>query len=77
VNFLVPANYCTVLFFQLWNELCQLIAENPDKVTSLKIEPIIRQGLKRYTDQIATLWNSLADYYIRGAHMERVRHFSF
>ena len=59
--------------FQLWNELCDLIAKNPDKVTSLKIEPIIRQGLKRYTDQIGILWNSLADYYIRGGHFERAR----
>ncbi|KAJ8300429.1 hypothetical protein KUTeg_021948 [Tegillarca granosa] len=57
----------------LWNELCELIAKNPDKVTSLKIEPIIRQGLKRYTDQIGVLWNSLADYYIRGGHFERAR----
>ncbi|XP_050403094.1 pre-mRNA-splicing factor SYF1 [Patella vulgata] len=58
---------------QLWNELCELIAKNPDKVTSLKIEPIIRQGLKRYSDQIGVLWNSLADYYIRGGHFERAR----
>lgn len=58
---------------QLWNELCELIAKNPDKVTSLKIEPIIRQGLKRYTDQIGVLWNSMADYYIRGGHFERAR----
>lgn len=58
---------------QLWNELCDLIAKNPDKVTSLNIEPIIRQGLKRYTDQIGILWNSLADYYIRGGHFERAR----
>lgn len=58
---------------QLWNELCDLIAKNPDKVTSLNIEPIIRQGLKRYTDQIGVLWNSLADYYIRGGHFERAR----
>ena len=64
--------YC----FQLWNELCDLIAKNPDKVTSLNIEPIIRQGLKRYTDQIGVLWNSLADYYIRGGHFERVSHSS-
>lgn len=49
-----------------------MIAENPSKVTSLNIEPIIRQGLKRYTDQIGVLWNSLADYYIRGGHFERV-----
>ncbi|GFR74170.1 pre-mRNA-splicing factor SYF1 [Elysia marginata] len=58
---------------QLWNKLCELIAKNPDKVTSLKVEPIIRQGLKRYTDQIGVLWNSLADYYIRGGHFERAR----
>ncbi|XP_052223848.1 pre-mRNA-splicing factor SYF1-like [Dreissena polymorpha] len=55
---------------QLWNELCDLVAKNPDKVTSLNIEPIIRQGLKRYTDQIGVLWNSLADYYIRGGHFK-------
>ena len=53
--------------------MCDLIAKNPDKVTSLNIEPIIRQGLKRYTDQIGILWNSLADYYIRGGHFERAR----
>ncbi|XP_045203954.2 pre-mRNA-splicing factor SYF1-like isoform X2 [Mercenaria mercenaria] len=58
---------------QLWNELCDLIAKNPDKVTAMNIEPIIRQGLKRYTDQIGVLWNSLADYYIRGGHFERAR----
>ncbi|KAK3581457.1 hypothetical protein CHS0354_031782 [Potamilus streckersoni] len=58
---------------QLWNELCDLVAKNPDKVKSLNIEPIIRQGLKRYTDQIGVLWNSLADYYIRGGHFERAR----
>ncbi|XP_060607021.1 pre-mRNA-splicing factor SYF1-like [Ruditapes philippinarum] len=58
---------------QLWNELCDLIAKNPDKVTTMNIEPIIRQGLKRYTDQIGVLWNSLADYYIRGGHFERAR----
>ena len=62
---------------QLWNELCDLIAKNPDKVTSLNIEPIIRQGLKRYTDQIGVLWNSMADYYIRGGHFERVNFFQF
>lgn len=62
----------TYFDFQLWNELCDLVGKNPDKVTSLKIEPIIRQGLKRYTDQIGVLWNSMADYYIRGGHFERV-----
>jgi len=58
---------------QLWNELCELISKNPDKVTSLKMEPIIRQGIKRYSDQVGQLWNSLADYYIRSGHFEKVR----
>ncbi|CAH1785851.1 unnamed protein product [Owenia fusiformis] len=58
---------------QLWNELCDLISKNPDKVKSLKVEPIIRQGIKKYTDQVGLLWNSLADYYIRGGHFEKAR----
>ncbi|XP_064458638.1 pre-mRNA-splicing factor syf1 homolog [Ornithodoros turicata] len=58
---------------QLWNELCDLISKNPDKVHSLKVDAIIRGGLRRYTDQIGQLWNSLADYYIRAGLFERAR----
>jgi len=58
---------------QLWNELCELISKNPDKVTSLKMEPIIRQGIKHYSDQVGQLWNSLADYYVRSGNFEKVR----
>ena len=57
---------------QLWNELCELISKHPDQVKSLKVEPIIRQGIKRYSDQVGLLWNSLADYYIRSGHFEKV-----
>lgn len=58
---------------QLWNELCDLISKNPDKVHTLKVDAIIRGGLRRYTDQIGQLWNSLADYYIRAGLFERAR----
>lgn len=58
---------------QLWNELCDMISKNPDKVHSLKVDAIIRGGLRRYTDQIGQLWNSLADYYIRAGLFERAR----
>ena len=58
---------------QLWQELCLLISKNPDKVTSVKVEPIIRGGLRRFTDMIGQLWCSLADYYIRAGHFEKVR----
>ncbi|KAF6023023.1 hypothetical protein EB796_018665 [Bugula neritina] len=55
----------------LWNELCELISKNPDKVTSLKVDAIIRQGLKKFTDQIGLLWNSLADYYTRAGLFDK------
>ncbi len=37
------------------------------------MDAIIRGGLRRYTDQVGHLWNSLADYYIRGGLFERAR----
>ncbi|XP_046404524.1 pre-mRNA-splicing factor syf1 homolog [Ischnura elegans] len=58
---------------QLWNELCELISKNPDKVRSLCVDAIIRGGLRRYTDQLGHLWNSLADYYVRSGLFERAR----
>lgn len=57
----------------LWYELCELISKNPHKVQSLNVDAIIRGGLRRYTDQIGHLWNSLADYYIRSGLFERAR----
>jgi pre-mRNA-splicing factor SYF1 len=57
----------------LWHELCELISKNPHKVKSLNVDAIIRGGLRRYTDQVGHLWNSLADYYIRSGLFERAR----
>merc|ERR1719347_1292831 len=58
---------------QLWNELCDMISKNPNKITSLNVDAIIRGGLRKYTDQVGHLWNSLADYYIRSGLFERAR----
>lgn len=58
---------------QLWNELCDLISKNPHKVHSLNVDAIIRGGLRRYTDQLGHLWNSLADYYVRSGLFDRAR----
>lgn len=57
---------------QLWHELCDLISQNPDKVKALNVGAIIRGGLTRFTDQLGKLWCSLADYYIRSGHFEKV-----
>lgn len=37
------------------------------------MDAIIRGGLTRFTDQLGKLWCSLADYYIRSGHFEKVR----
>ncbi|XP_046441080.1 pre-mRNA-splicing factor syf1 homolog [Daphnia pulex] len=58
---------------QLWNELCELNSKNPKQIKSLNVDAIIRGGLRRYTDQLGQLWNSLADYYIRSGLFERAR----
>ncbi|XP_062128009.1 pre-mRNA-splicing factor syf1 homolog [Drosophila sulfurigaster albostrigata] len=58
---------------QLWNELCDLISKHPHKVHSLNVDSIIRGGLRRYTDQLGHLWNSLADYYVRSGLFDRAR----
>ena len=42
------------------------------QITSLKVDAIIRGGLRRFTDMIGQLWCSLADYYIRSGHFDRV-----
>ncbi|CAB4406292.1 unnamed protein product [Rhizophagus irregularis] len=59
--------------YQLWMELCDLICEHPHEIKSLKVEPIIRSGIRRFTDQVGRLWNSLANYWIKLGHFEKAR----
>ncbi|XP_043463575.1 pre-mRNA-splicing factor syf1 homolog [Leptopilina heterotoma] len=58
---------------QLWSELCDLISKHPTQIKTLNVDAIIRGGLRRYTDSLGSLWNSLADYYIRSGLFERAR----
>lgn len=44
------------------------------KIKSVPVEPIIRQGILKYKDQVGQLWSALADYYIRSGCFEKVRH---
>uniref|UniRef100_A0A183CDC4 Pre-mRNA-splicing factor SYF1 n=1 Tax=Globodera pallida TaxID=36090 RepID=A0A183CDC4_GLOPA len=60
-------------FLKLWCELCDLISKNPNKIFTLRVEPIIRQGIARYTDQVGGLWLALAEYYIRTPNFEKAR----
>lgn len=58
---------------QLWQDLCHLVSKNPDKVTSVNVDAILRGGLRRFTDMAGQLWCLLSDYYIRAGHFEKAR----
>jgi pre-mRNA-splicing factor SYF1 len=58
---------------QLWMDLCDLISKHPEKITSLRPEPIIRGGLRKFTDEVGRLWNALADHFIRLNQFEKAR----
>lgn len=59
--------------FMLWSDLCELICRNPGKVISLPSEAIIREGIRRFTDQQGKLWILLAEYFTRSGLFERAR----
>jgi len=52
--------------------MCELISKNPNKIFTLQVDPIIRQGIQRYTDEVGVLWLALAEYYIRTPNYEKV-----
>lgn len=58
---------------QLWTEFAELLCRNPDKITSLNVDSIIREGIKRYVDQQGKLWISLAEYYTRQGLFDKAR----
>ena len=50
-----------------------MMAKNPTQIKTVKVEPILRQGIDRYKDQVGQLWNLLATYYIGLGNFERAR----
>ena len=53
-------------------ELCELVCRNPTHVKQLRVESIIRSGLRTFTDEAGHLWGALADFFIRQASFEQV-----
>lgn len=58
---------------EIWLELANLLSSNAETVSSLPVDPIIRSGIAKYTDETGRLWCALASYYIRCAEFERAR----
>lgn len=60
-------------YYQLWQELCELMVNHSTEIKSLKVEPIIRSAIKRFTDQVGMLYCRLATYWINMSQLEKVR----
>jgi pre-mRNA-splicing factor SYF1 len=58
--------------YQLWQELCELVVDHCEDIKSVQVEPIIRSGIKRFTDQVGLLYSRLAMYWIKMSQLEKV-----
>lgn len=58
---------------QMWLELCDMVTKHANDVRDLKVEAIIRGGIRRYRDEVGRLWTSLADYFIQKGLFEKAR----
>ncbi|GIX65861.1 pre-mRNA-splicing factor SYF1 [Babesia caballi] len=59
--------------YDLWIELCELIRDNSHRIRSLPIDAIIKEGIGKYSDQVAQLWVILADIHILRGQMYSAR----
>ena len=37
---------------QLWLELCEIVTKHPEEVVTMKVEAIIRGGIRKFTDEV-------------------------
>ncbi|KAL0074642.1 putative Pre-mRNA-splicing factor syf1 [Phycomyces blakesleeanus] len=59
--------------YQIWQDLCELVVEHCSDIKNLQVEPIIRSGIKRFTDQVGMLYCRLAMYWIKMGQLEKAR----
>eukprot|EP01111_Echinosteliopsis_oligospora_P015171 TRINITY_DN5900_c0_g2_i1.p1 TRINITY_DN5900_c0_g2~~TRINITY_DN5900_c0_g2_i1.p1 ORF type:complete len:463 (+),score=107.52 TRINITY_DN5900_c0_g2_i1:117-1505(+) len=58
---------------QMWLDLCEMISKHPKDIVSVKVEPILRGGIRKFSDEVGRLWTSLAEYFIQLAQFEKAR----
>lgn len=59
--------------YDLWVELCELIRDNSHHIRSVPIDDIVKEGISKYSDQVAQLWIILADIHILRGQMYTAR----
>ncbi len=46
--------------YQLWLELCELITKHPKDVAGMRVDAILRGGIRRFTDEVSCAGSVLA-----------------
>ena len=57
----------------LWMMLCDVVARHPGQITSLRVDPVLRSGIARFSDEVGRLWCALAEFYVRSGAFEKAR----
>jgi pre-mRNA-splicing factor SYF1 len=57
----------------IWQQLCELVSQHPGAIHSVRVEPLLRTGIARFTDEVGRFWCALAEYYVRLGQFERAR----
>lgn len=61
---------------QLWNELMDILVKHPESITSIHIDNVIRNGIKRFPQEEGRWWCMFAEYYNRLSNNEKARDMS-
>ena len=58
---------------QLWHELMDILVRHPESITSIRIDSVIRNGIKRFPQEQGRWWCMFAEYYNRLNNNEKAR----
>lgn len=60
--------------YEVWIQLCKILEHNPHLEISLhQGESLLREGIKRFSDEVGRLWVTLANFYTRAGLFEKAR----
>ena len=59
--------------YDLWKLLCKIMVNNAKDIKSIKVDSILRSGIRKYPQEIGLLWSNLAEYYVRLGMFEKAR----
>ena len=57
----------------MWMLLCDTVSRHPGRITSLRVDPVLRSGIARFSDEVGRLWCALAEFYVRSGAFEKAR----